>query len=59
MSTKTGSCPCGGIEYEVSGPMREIIGCHCEQCRKISGHHVAATNVAKADLMMTSDATLT
>ena len=59
MSTKTGSCLCGGIAYEVIGPMREIIGCHCEQYRKTSGHHVAATNVTKADLTMISDATLT
>lgn len=59
MSEKTGSCLCGGVAYVVTGPMREIIGCHCEQCRKTSGHHVAATNVAKADLRMTSDRTLT
>ena len=59
MSVKTGSCLCGGVAYEVNGPMREIVGCHCEQCRKTSGHHVAATNVAKADLTMTSETTLT
>lgn len=59
MTTKTGSCLCGGVAYEVNGPMREIVGCHCEQCRKTSGHHVAATNVAKADLTMRSDRTLT
>lgn len=60
MKTKwTGSCLCGGVAYEVNGPLREIIGCHCEQCRKTSGHHVAATNAAKADLTMISDRTLT
>ena len=23
--------------------MRPVTGCHCEQCRRTSGHHVAAT----------------
>ena len=56
---RTGSCLCGGVAYEVTGPMREIVGCHCEQCRKTSGHHVAATNVARTDLRLTRDETLT
>ncbi len=39
----TGSCLCGAIRYAVFGPLRPVIGCHCTQCRKTSGHHVAAT----------------
>jgi len=38
-----GGCACGGVRYEVNGPLRDIIGCHCEQCRRTSGHFVAAT----------------
>ncbi|WP_208350499.1 GFA family protein [Pseudaestuariivita rosea] len=45
-----GSCLCGAIEYHVSGPMRPVIACHCNQCRKSSGHHVAATS-AKRELI--------
>ena len=38
-----GSCLCGAIRYAVAGPLRPVVGCHCTQCRKTSGHHVAAT----------------
>ncbi|MGH7003190.1 MAG: GFA family protein [Alphaproteobacteria bacterium] len=40
-----GSCLCGQVRFETSGPLRGIVYCHCSQCRKQSGHHYAATNV--------------
>ena len=46
----TGSCLCGAVRYSVSGKLRPVIGCHCTQCRKTSGHHVAATGAARADI---------
>jgi len=39
----TGGCMCGGVRYEVRGKLRDIVACHCVQCRKSSGHFVAAT----------------
>ncbi|HEY2683311.1 MAG TPA: GFA family protein [Steroidobacteraceae bacterium] len=39
----TGGCSCGGVRYEVRGKLRGVITCHCEQCRRTSGHFVAAT----------------
>ncbi|YBV97726.1 GFA family protein [Phyllobacteriaceae bacterium JZ32] len=42
----TGSCLCGAVRFETRGSLRGIIYCHCTQCRKQSGHHYAATNVA-------------
>lgn len=42
-----GSCLCGAVSYCVTGPMRPVIACHCTQCRKTSGHHVAATSAAR------------
>ncbi|SFQ16077.1 Uncharacterized conserved protein [Roseivivax halotolerans] len=48
MSTATGSCLCGAIRYRVDGPLRPVVACHCSQCRKTTGHHVAATS-APAD----------
>jgi hypothetical protein len=44
----SGSCLCGAVAYEVEGPLREVIGCHCTQCRKQTGHYMAAT-AAKLD----------
>ncbi len=41
----SGSCLCGGVRYEIRGPLRDVVACHCSQCRKTSGHFVAMTNV--------------
>jgi hypothetical protein len=43
MSRLTGSCLCGAVRYEICGPVRPVIYCHCSQCRKSSGHFVAAS----------------
>ena len=40
---KTGSCLCGEVAYEVTGPLRPVVNCHCLQCRKTTGHFMAAT----------------
>ena len=44
---RTGSCLCGAVNFRVTGPMRPVIACHCTQCRKTSGHHVAATSALR------------
>ena len=41
--TSTGGCLCGGVRYTVRGALRDVIACHCSQCRRTSGHFVAAT----------------
>jgi hypothetical protein len=38
-----GGCLCGKVRYEVRGRLRDVIACHCTQCRRTSGHFVAAT----------------
>ena len=53
-----GGCLCGSVRYEVHGPLREVIACHCEQCARTSGNFVAATNCARADLTLTASETL-
>lgn len=32
-----GSCLCGGIRYEISGPLSGALNCHCSVCRKAHG----------------------
>ena len=49
---KEGGCLCGAVRYRIAGPLREIVACHCSQCRKTSGHYVAATQCRSADLMV-------
>ena len=50
-----GSCMCGALHYQVNGPLRPIIACHCIQCRKSSGHYVAATACPTEDLHIDGD----
>ena len=53
-----GGCLCGGVRYEVSGALRDVVACHCSQCRQTSGHFVAATQVPSVRLRLTESATL-
>ena len=55
----TGQCLCGAVRYRVRGPLRDAIACHCSQCRRISGHHVAATATARENLEITGQDALT
>lgn len=57
MVTQTGSCLCGAVHYTTTGPLRPVIACHCSQCRKTSGHHVAATSVARDALQIDGEVT--
>lgn len=42
----TGACLCGAIRYAVRGPLRPVVVCHCSQCRRQTGHYLAASSVA-------------
>lgn len=53
----SGGCLCGNVTYQVSGPLRPVIACHCRQCRKTSGHHVAATSAARDDVAISGEVT--
>jgi hypothetical protein len=53
-----GSCLCGGIAFEITGPMRPVVACHCTQCRKQSGHYAAFTACKDRDLQFSAKETL-
>jgi hypothetical protein len=53
-----GGCPCGGVRYRLDGPLRGVINCCCGQCRRSSGHHVAATRVPLEGFSLLSAETL-
>ncbi len=54
----TGSCMCGSVRYRASSPFRPIIACHCTQCRKSTGHHMAASAALKKNFELTASDTL-
>ena len=33
-----GHCLCGAVAYDVRGPLRDILLCHCEECRRWGGY---------------------
>jgi hypothetical protein len=35
--TRTGSCLCGGVRFEVTEDFERITACHCTSCKRISG----------------------
>ncbi|MFK8050815.1 MAG: GFA family protein [Halioglobus sp.] len=50
MARISGSCICGDVTYSANGKLRDIIACHCTECRKSSGHYTASTSVRPEDL---------
>ncbi len=48
--TGSGSCLCGGVTYEVDGPLRDVVNCHCDRCRRHTGHFMAATSASTTDV---------
>ena len=38
-----GACLCNAVRFRVTGPLRAVVGCHCGQCRKQTGHYMPAT----------------
>jgi hypothetical protein len=54
----TGACLCGGVSYEVSGPLRDVILCHCSRCRRTHGHVAAYTECRPDQLRLVAEAWL-
>lgn len=55
----TGRCVCGGVRFELHGPLRDVVNCHCSRCRRFTGHHMAATSAPVEQVRFAADATLT
>ncbi len=47
LSVLSGSCLCGAVRFDVQGDLTPPDACHCGQCRKISGHYWASTDVPR------------
>jgi hypothetical protein len=48
----TGGCLCGGVRYEVRGPLRDVVLCHCSRCRRTHGHVAAYAACRTEDLAL-------
>jgi hypothetical protein len=54
----TGGCLCEGVRYEVTGPLRHVVVCHCSRCLRTHGHAAAYAACARGDLTLVHDGTL-
>lgn len=46
---------CGAVTYTANAPLESILHCHCENCRRTSGNHVAAARTATDQLEIAAD----
>ena len=51
----SGHCLCGAVSFEVHGPLRDILLCHCEECRRWLGNVGSFSATRKDDLTFLED----
>jgi hypothetical protein len=55
MASGTGQCICGAVAFRVDGPLRDVLICHCTECRRWAGHAWAASAAYLDDLSFVED----
>jgi hypothetical protein len=48
-----GGCLCGAVRYQVHGPLRHVLVCHCEECRRWHGAPAQSTAASRERLAIT------
>ncbi len=51
----TGGCLCGAVRYEVRGPLRGVVNCHCTMCQKLHGAFGAHSKARKVNITITNE----
>lgn len=44
-----GRCLCGAVRFFITGPIRNIVYCHCSLCRKAQGSAFATNGIVAAE----------
>lgn len=56
---KKGSCLCGELKYQVTGPLNVVMNCHCKFCRKAhSAPYITASLVPQNAVEITAGSEL-
>lgn len=51
----SGGCFCGAVRYDVAGPLRGVVHCHCSQCAKLNGNFGSHSKALRAHLQIIRD----
>jgi len=51
----SGGCHCGAVRFEVRGPLRDVLVCHCGDCRRVHGHVAAHSACRWPELVLTRE----
>ncbi len=54
----TGRCLCDAVTLEIRGPLRDVVVCHCGQCRRQHGAPPSYTAAAWSDVRMKGEENL-
>ena len=53
--TTMGGCLCGAVRYQVKGPLRDVINCHCAMCQRQHGSYGPHSKALKVNITITRD----
>lgn len=52
-SITEGGCLCGAVRYQVKGPLRDVVNCHCSMCQRLHGNFGPHSKARKANITIT------
>lgn len=51
--TTSDGCLCGAVRYQVKGPLRDVINCHCSMCQRLHGNFGPHSKAPKGNITIT------